>query len=59
MLVFDKERKRGVAPPTSDCDVPPTPPPSDDNSQQTNDISNNNNNYHFETRYEYEPTDMK
>jgi len=30
MLVFDKTRKGCVAPPTSDCDVPPTPPPSDD-----------------------------
>jgi len=30
MLVFDKQRKRCVAPPTADCDVPPTPPPSED-----------------------------
>ena len=59
MLVFDKQRKRCVAPPTDDCDVPTTPAPNDDNSQQTNDISNNNNNYHFATSYEYEPTDMK
>merc|ERR1711899_255454 len=30
MLVFDKQRKRCVAPPTADCDVPPPPPPSED-----------------------------
>lgn len=27
MLVFDKERKRCVSPPTKDCDIPVTPPP--------------------------------
>ena len=30
MLVFDKERKRCVAPPTADCDLPTPPPPSID-----------------------------
>jgi len=37
MLVFDKQRKRCVAPPTADCDVPPTPPPSDDDEQNGGD----------------------
>jgi len=29
MLVFDKQRKGCVAPPTADCDVPPPPPPEE------------------------------
>lgn len=33
MLVFDKQRKRCVAPPTADCDIPPTPPPSEDDDR--------------------------
>ena len=33
MLVFDKLRKRCVAPPTVDCDVPPTPPPEEGDGQ--------------------------
>jgi len=33
MLVFDKQRKRCVAPPTADCDVPPPPPPSEDDEE--------------------------
>ena len=37
MLVFDKQRKRCVAPPTADCDVPPTPPPSDDDEENGGD----------------------
>jgi len=37
MLVFDKQRKRCVAPPTADCDVPPTPPPSDDDEENGSD----------------------
>lgn len=37
MLVFDKQRKRCVAPPTADCDVPPTPPPSEDDENNDDD----------------------
>lgn len=29
MLVFDKQRKGCVSPPTADCDVPPPPPPEE------------------------------
>jgi len=46
MLVFDKLRKRCVAPPTADCDVPPPPPPSDDDFDEDNngdDFSGNGN----------------
>ena len=40
MLVFDKQRKRCVAPPTTDCDIPPTPPPSEDDEDNNNDGGN-------------------
>jgi hypothetical protein len=36
MLVFDKNRKRCVAPPTEDCDVPATTPPSEEEQQDNN-----------------------
>jgi len=35
MLVFDKDRKRCVSPPTADCDVPVTTPSPDDENQNT------------------------
>jgi len=41
MLVFDKQRKRCVAPPTEDCDVPPTPPPSEDDQDGGSGDGNN------------------
>ena len=34
MLVFDKTRKRCVAPPTEDCDIPPPTSQSEDDEQQ-------------------------
>lgn len=34
MLVFDKERKRCVSPPTADCDVPTTTPQPEDEQQE-------------------------
>merc|ERR1711899_7896 len=39
MLVFDKQRKRCVAPPTADCDVPPPPPPSEDDEEGNNNFT--------------------
>ena len=46
MLVFDKQRKRCVAPPTADCDVPPPPPPSEDDDFNGNrDDQNRPNRY--------------
>lgn len=43
MLVFDKTRKRCVAPPTEDCDVPPTtiPPEEDKAEDRPNNIPDN------------------
>jgi len=42
MLVFDKQRKRCVAPPTADCDIPPTPPPSEFDEDDNDDGRGNN-----------------
>ena len=36
MLVFDKNRKRCVSPPTEDCDVPATTPPTEEEEQGNN-----------------------
>merc|ERR1712223_1428893 len=36
MLVFDKNRKRCVSPPTEDCDVPATTPPTEEEDQGNN-----------------------
>ena len=33
MLVFDKDRKRCVSPPTADCDVPVTTPQPDEENE--------------------------
>merc|ERR1712066_769879 len=43
MLVFDKTRKRCVAPPTEDCDVPPTtiPPEEEKSEDRPNNIPDN------------------
>ena len=43
MLVFDKTRKRCVAPPTEDCDVPPTttPPEEVEEEDRPNKIPDN------------------
>jgi len=43
MLVFDKTRKRCVAPPTEDCDVPPTtiPPEEEKAEDRPNNIPDN------------------
>lgn len=44
MLVFDKQRKQCVAPPTADCDIPSTTPaPEDDEENNNNDGQPRNN----------------
>ena len=44
MLVFDKLRKRCVAPPTEDCDVPPTTNPPDTEQDERGGNGNGNGN---------------
>ena len=39
MLVFDKNRKRCVSPPTEDCDVPATTPPTEEEDQGNNNFT--------------------
>ena len=39
MLVFDKNRKRCVSPPTEDCDVPATTPPTEEENQGNNNFT--------------------
>lgn len=39
MLVFDKNRKRCVSPPTEDCDVPTTTPPTEEKDQGNNNFT--------------------
>merc|ERR1712190_554469 len=39
ILVFDKNRKRCVSPPTEDCDVPATTPPTEEEDQGNNNFT--------------------
>ena len=43
MLVFDKDRKRCVAPPTAECDIPVTTPQPDEEQNNSGGRRVNNN----------------